>query len=180
MNEQDTRWCASTVITPFPSRHKFVCKPSQLYALFSVIQVIEEVVKVSEGDMRKVNIRHTPVNMNPLTPMAWRYTVNSKESFWLFQRNRFLDPRTTPSRESFWLILGWHLWSHFNPLNRVVLTTRGVISKWLLKELECKITHQKCRFTPIWSHFESSLASKCDFEPTSEWKRLLNDVETTH
>ena len=63
--------------------------------------------------------------------------------------------------------------SHFNPLNTVILTTHGVISKWLLKELECKLTPQKCRFTLIWSHFDSSLASKCHFDPTLDSKRLL-------
>ena len=61
----------------------------------------------------------------------------------------------------------------FNPLNRVILTTHGVISKLLLKELECKLTPQKCRFTLTWSHFDSSLALKCHFDPTTESKRLL-------
>ena len=39
--------------------------------------------------------------------------------------------------------------------------------------LESKLTPQKCRFTLIWSHFDSSLESKCHFDPTSESKRLL-------
>ena len=41
------------------------------------------------------------------------------------------------------------------------------------QKLECKLIPQKCRFTLIWSHFDSSLASKCHFDLTPESKRLL-------
>ena len=40
--------------------------------------------------------------------------------------------------------------SNFNRLNRVILTTHGVISKCLLNKLECKLTPQKCPFTLMW------------------------------
>ena len=40
--------------------------------------------------------------------------------------------------------------------------------------VECKLTPQKCRFTLIWSHFDSSLSSKCHFD------KATIDVETRH
>ena len=64
----------------------------------------------------------------------------------------------------------------------IILTTHGVISKWLLKELKCKLTPQKCCFALIWRHFDSSSASKCHFDPTSEStksKRHVRRVKMT-
>ena len=49
-----------------------------------------------------------------------------------------------------------------------------------LVRVKMQINSSECRFTLIWSHLDSSLASKCHLDPTSKSKGLLIKVETTH
>ena len=41
------------------------------------------------------------------------------------------------------------------------------------ERIRMQVNSSDCRFTLIWSHFDFSLASRCQFDPTSESKRLL-------
>ena len=45
-----------------------------------------------------------------------------------------------------------------------------------LVRVRMQINPRKCRFTLIWSHFDSSLASKCHSDPTSESKRQNDSI----
>ena len=97
-----------------------------------------------------------------------------KSHFDSFKGVGFLDPRTTPSRESFWLLFGWHLW-------RVTLTLLIVCQFWLPMESYLQMTLERVRMqinsseVSFYTDLESFrlLFGRSHFDPTSESKRLL-------
>ena len=89
------------------------------------------------------------------------YTVISKESFWHLQRSNFFDPRTAPSKESFWPRLGLHLQGvvpilHKGPFQLLRESFKNDTSKRVTVTQLFKgviLTLTMCQFYCFWSHF---------------------------